>query len=165
MIQTTIKEHMKFITFIILVQTIFFAIFLTMAKANESAEFIKENLCEKFTGVFYWDNSNRPQYVNAYVKNIRIDNNLVIIEGNGDYVSASGVTFIKFQWWINSIDYHIKIQESQPTRASFETDGFYEGEISNNLIKINTIWETRLTGRTGTLELNADKSCKPLTLS
>ncbi len=133
--------------------------------ANQNAKFIKDNLCDKFTGVFYWDHSDQPQYVNAYLKDIEVQNDYVIVLGTGDYVSASGVTFIKFEWRINSNNNHIEIQESEPTSASFVTDGIYEGVISHDLIKINTDWETRSTGKRGTLELTADKSCKPLTLS
>jgi len=149
----------------ILAMTILLASLAYPAFANQKAQFIKENLCEKFTGVFYWENSNSPQYVNAYVRNITLKSNLVIVKGTGDYVSQSGVTFIKFEWVIDADTNFIEIQESEPTSSTFVTDGTYEGQISHDLIKINTLWETRSTGQKGTLNLNADKTCEPLSLS
>ncbi|MEM7216565.1 MAG: hypothetical protein AAF423_13580 [Pseudomonadota bacterium] len=85
--------------------------------------------------------------------------------GQGSYMSGGTLTFIKVRWRIDSDNFNITISESEPTEPDFVTDGTYEGTISWDLLKVRTKWETRSTGQTGVLELEADKSCQPLNVS
>lgn len=129
------------------------------------AQLIVDALCDTYKGVFYWYGSRTPQYVSYYLRDKSIEDGTITVMGSGTYVDGSGPTFIKFQWQIDATSHRISIKESEPTSSTFITDGTYEGSISHDLSKVITIWETRSTGTTGTLTLEADKSCQPQNLS
>lgn len=135
------------------------------ASGTEKSEWISNQLCPKFSGVFFWNHSDAPQYVFYHLMHIIPDENSVVATGQGSYMSGGTLTFIKVRWRIDSDNFNITISESEPTEPDFVTDGTYEGTISWDLLKVRTKWETRSTGQTGVLELEADKSCQPLNVS
>lgn len=135
------------------------------AHSATPAELLVNALCHKYSGTFYWTGSNSPQFVHYQLKQKQIAENSVIATGDGAYMSGVGLTLIKVKIEIAPDSYTLVIQESEPSSSAFITDGIYVGTISQDLSLIDADWETISTGQTGKLNLKADESCLPKTIS
>ena len=64
---------------------------------------------------------------------------------------------MKVEGTIDAKKRRVSIRESDPSKPDSETDGSFEGTISENLQTIEAVWTTRGTGRKGDLKVTAKK--------
>ena len=113
------------------------------------------DVAHEFKGEFEWRDQKTPYTLVLKIDKIEDKNG--VIRFSGTHVYTPGDYKMKVEGTIDAKKRRVSIRESDPSKPDSETDGSFEGTISENLQTIEAVWTTRGTGRKGNLKVTAKK--------
>jgi hypothetical protein len=114
------------------------------------------NIAREFKGEFEWRDEKKPYALMLKIN--KIEEKDGVIHFSGIHIYMPGNYKMKVEGTINPNKRSISIRELDPSRADSETDGSFEGTISEDLQTIEAVWTTKGTGNKGDLKVRALKN-------
>ena len=109
----------------------------------------------EFKGEFEWRDEKKPYTL--VLKIDKIEEKGGVIRFSGTHAYTPGDYKMKVEGTIDPKKRSVSIRESDPSKADSETDGSFEGTISEDLQSIEAVWTTKGTGKKGDLKVKAKK--------
>jgi hypothetical protein len=109
----------------------------------------------EFKGEFEWRDEKKPYRLDLKIDKIEEKGGVIRLSGTHAY--TPGDYKMKVEGTIDPKKRNISIRESDPSKADSETDGSFEGTISEDLQSIEAVWTAKGTGNKGDLKVKANK--------
>ena len=110
----------------------------------------------EFKGEYEWRDEKKPYTLTLKID--KIEEKDGVIHFSGSHLYAPGDYKMKVAGTIDTKKRSVSIRESDPSRPDTETDGSFEGAISEDLQSIDAVWTTKGTGNKGDLKVKANKA-------
>jgi hypothetical protein len=109
----------------------------------------------EFKGEFEWRDEKKPYTLVLKIE--KIEEKDGVIRFSGTHVYTPGDYKMKVEGTIDAKKRSVTIRESDPSKPDSETDGSFEGSITEDLQAIDAVWTTKSTGNKGDLKVKAKK--------
>jgi hypothetical protein len=111
------------------------------------------NVPREFKGDFEWRGWKNPYTL--VLKIDKIEEKDGVIRFSGTHFYTPGDYRMKVEGTIDAKKRSVSIRESDPSKPDSETDGSFEGTISEDLKTLEAVWTTKDTGKMGDLKAKA----------